>query len=133
MWQPDDRRRPRLPNLGPDRYSRLANLRAITRLVDNFESWYLRLPGGTGHPWAGVVRIEAMPTGSLPSVIALANRTAATLPRFASPPHRDARAPANLLPIAGLEDTLHHLLGDRDFLQRRLRQVVAGQVVASPR
>jgi hypothetical protein len=96
-------------------------------------SWYLRLPGGTGHPWAGVVRIEAMPTGSLSSVVALADRTAATLPRFASPPHRDARAPANLLPIAGLEDTLHHLLGDRDFIQRRLRQVVAGQVVAGRR
>lgn len=95
-------------------------------------SWYLRLPGGTGHPWAGVVRIEAMPTGSLASIIGLANRTATTLPRFASPPHRDSRAPANLLPIAGLEDTLHHLLGDRDFLQRRLRQVVAGPAATRP-
>lgn len=88
-------------------------------------SWYLRLPGGTGHPWAGVVRLEAMPHLQLDQAIALADRTATTLPRFASPPHRDARAPANLLPIAGLEDRLHHLLGDRDLLQRRLRQVVA--------
>ncbi len=87
-------------------------------------SWYLRLPGGTGHPWAGVVRLEAPPSLNLERAVALANRTAATLPRFASPPHRDARAPANLLPIAGLEDRLHHLLGDRDLLQRRLRRLV---------
>lgn len=88
-------------------------------------SWYLRLPGGSGHPWAGVVRLEAPPNLTLPQATGVANRTAATLPRFASPPHRDARAPANLLPIAGLEDRLHHMLGNRDLLQRRLRQVVA--------
>lgn len=89
-------------------------------------SWYLRLPGGVGHPWAGVVRIEAMPSLSLDQVVATADVTSATLPRFASPPHRDARAPANLLPIAGLEDRLHHLLGSRDLLLRRLRQLAAG-------
>lgn len=92
-------------------------------------SWYLRLPGGQGHPWAGVVRIEAMPSLSLPDVVALADATAATLPRFASPRHREARAPANLLPIAGLEDHLHHLLGNRDHLQRRLRRI-AGAMAA---
>lgn len=89
-------------------------------------SWYLRLPGGSGHPWAGVVRVEAMPSLSVPDAVALADATAATLPRFASPVHRDGRAPANLLPIAGLEDTLHHLLGDRDLLVRRLRRAAAG-------
>lgn len=90
-------------------------------------SWYLRLPGGAGHPWAGVVRIEAMPELDVETAVALADRTAVTLPRFASPPHRDPRAPSNLLPIAGLEDSLHHLLGDRDLLQRRLRRAVAGR------
>lgn len=88
-------------------------------------SWYLRLPGGSGHPWSGVVRLEAPATASKRRAIELADLVGATLPRFASPPHRDARAPVNLLPIAGLEDTLHHLLGDRDFLHRRLRQAVA--------
>ncbi len=88
-------------------------------------SWYLRLPGGTGHPWAGVVRLEAPAGTSLPRALELADQVGATLPRFASPPHRDPRAPVNLLPIAGLEDTLHHLLGSRDLLTRRLRHAVA--------
>ncbi|WP_238445314.1 DNA double-strand break repair nuclease NurA [Salsipaludibacter albus] len=89
-------------------------------------SWYLRLPGGTGHPWAGVVRIEAPANVTeVGAAVALADVVGATLPRFASPAHRDARAPVNLLPIAGLEDTLHHLLGDRDLLTRRLRLAVA--------
>lgn len=88
-------------------------------------SWYLRLPGGQGHPWSGVVRLEAPAGTSLPRAQQLADLVGATLPRFASPPHRDPRAPVNLLPIAGLEDTLHHLLGDRDLLNRHLRQAVA--------
>ncbi len=94
-------------------------------------TWYLRLPGGSGHPWSGVVRVEAPAnvTG-VDEASALADRVGATLPRFASPPHRDPRAPVNLLPIAGLEDTLHHLLGDRDFLNRRLRQAVVAPTPA---
>lgn len=89
-------------------------------------SWYLRLPGGSGHPWSGVVRLEAPATATRERACALADLVGATLPRFASPAHRDARAPVNLLPIAGLEDALHHLLGDRHFLHRRLLQAVAG-------
>lgn len=88
-------------------------------------SWYLRLPGGSGHPWSGVVRLEAPSTVTLDQARGLADLVGATLPRFSSPPHRDARAPVNLLPIAGLEDHLHHLLGDRHFLHRRLLQAVA--------
>lgn len=88
-------------------------------------SWYLRLPGGSGHPWSGVVRLEAPAAATRARAIELADLVGATVPRFASPRHRDPRAPVNLLPIAGLEDTLHHLLGDRDFLHRRLCQAVA--------
>lgn len=94
-------------------------------------SWYLRLPGGSGHPWSGVVRLEAPASATLQRARELADLVGATLPRFASPPHRDPRAPVNLLPIAGLEDTLHHLLGDRDFLHRRLRQAVAARPVGA--
>lgn len=85
-------------------------------------SWYLRLPNATGHPWAGVVRLEAPADMPLAEVVALADTTAATLPRFASHPHRDPRAPQNLYPIAGLERQLTRRLGDRHHLERVLRR-----------
>ena len=86
-------------------------------------SWYLRLPGPRTHPWAGVVRCEA--SGDLPlgQARALADRTQVTLPRFASAPHRDARAPQNLTPIGELERLLRHRLGDAAVLERRLRRI----------
>jgi hypothetical protein len=85
-------------------------------------SWYLRLPGPAGAPWAGIVRIEC--TASLPpaEVIALAGQSQAALPRFASAAYKDARAPQNLYPIAGLERELRRRLGDSRLLYRALRQ-----------
>ncbi len=85
-------------------------------------SWYLRLPHGAGHPWAGVVRLEAPADLPLGVVRQLADTTAVTLPRFASHPHRDPRAPQNLYPIAGLERQLTRRLGDRHHLERVLRR-----------
>lgn len=84
-------------------------------------SWYVRLPGGTGHPWAGVVRCEASADSETKDVIDLANRVTALLPRFASESHKDPRAPQNLYPIAGLERELRRLLGDPALLYRDLK------------
>jgi len=86
-------------------------------------SWYLRLPGPAGGPWAGIARCEA--TGALPvaEVRARAATVAVTLPRFASEPHKDTRAPQNLYPIAGLERELRRRLGDAGLLYRALRAV----------
>jgi len=90
-------------------------------------SWYQRLadlPGG--HSWTGVVRCEvssALPTAA---AVAIANRTAALLPRVGSAPHIDPRAPQNLVPIAALERELRRLLGDPAFVYRALRSAVAG-------
>ncbi len=84
-------------------------------------SWYLRLPGATGHPWAGVVRLEASADHPVTDAARLADTSAATLPRFASLPHKDPRAPQNLFPIGGLERELRHRLGDPAFVQRALR------------
>ena len=39
-----------------------------------------------------------------------------TLPRFASSPYKDPRAPQNLTPIAGLERKLRGMLGDQRLL-----------------
>ena len=90
-------------------------------------SWYLRLPGPRTHGWAGVVRCE-MAAGAIHSVDSLgdasemANVISATLPRYASEPHKESRAPQNLYPIKGLEAALRRRLGDQRLLQRALRR-----------
>jgi uncharacterized protein len=83
-------------------------------------SWYLRLPGPTRGPWAGIVRIECSGDLTTQEAIALADLSAVTLPRFASSPYKDPRAPQNLVPIAGLERRLRVLLGDPRLLHRTL-------------
>jgi hypothetical protein len=88
-------------------------------------SWYLRLPGPVGHPWAGVVRCEASADLDSGAAVALADRSAVTLPRFASRAHKDPRAPQNLYPIAGLERVLRHRLGDPGLIYRGLREAAA--------
>jgi hypothetical protein len=94
-------------------------------------SWYLRLPGPDAGPWSGVVRIEAPAELAPGDAIALADRTSATLPRFASAPHKDGRAPQNLYPIGGLERTLRHRLGDPALVVRSLRAAAATAVAAA--
>jgi hypothetical protein len=90
-------------------------------------SWYLRLPGPRTHGWAGVVRCEMatgvhLPTSDPASVAVLADLVSTTLPRYASEPHKENRAPQNLYPIKGLEDALRRRLGDQRLLQRALRR-----------
>ena len=89
-------------------------------------SWYLRLPGPATHAWWGVVRCEASGELSLADAVARADLVAATLPRFASKPYHDSRAPQNLHPIAGLERELKRRLGDPALLERALRLAAAG-------
>ena len=52
------------------------------------------------------------------------DEAAGWLPAFASALHRDARAPVNLTPIAGLERRLHHLQGDVRLALRGVRESV---------
>lgn len=85
-------------------------------------SWYVRLASGEGeHPWAGVARCEVSATMSLERAVALADTVTQHLPRFASQPFWDTRAPQNLVPIATLERRLWHLLGDRQLVYRQIR------------
>jgi hypothetical protein len=85
-------------------------------------SWYFRLaPTAGGSPWAGVVRAECSATVPVPEAAVLADIVTEALPRFASAPHKDSRAPQNLYPIAGLERELRHRLGDPQLLYRALR------------
>jgi hypothetical protein len=84
-------------------------------------TWYLRLPGASGAPWAGVVRIECSADLPVYEVVRLAGLSQACLGRFASAAYKDARAPQNLYPIAGLERELRRRLGDPRLLYRALR------------
>jgi hypothetical protein len=83
-------------------------------------TWYLKLPGPAGSPWAGVVRVEASADLPRTEVIGLADLSAITLPRFASAAYKDPRAPQNLIPIAGLERKLRAMLGNPKVLHRAL-------------
>ncbi len=90
-------------------------------------TWYLRLPvapvaaGPSGPPWAGIVRIECSADLPTAEVTGLAGLSQACLGRFASAEYKDARAPQNLYPIAGLERELRRRLGDPRLLYRALR------------
>ena len=84
-------------------------------------SWYLRLPGTPGAPWSGVVRLECSAELPVPEVTGMADLTARLLPPLASAPHKDPRAPQNLVPIGGLERELRRRLGDQQLLYRALR------------
>ncbi len=85
-------------------------------------SWYLRLPGGAGHPWAGIVRCEVSKDVPPAQAATLADRTCLALPAYASQPHKDSRAPQNLIPVGALEHRLRHALGDPRLLERHLRR-----------
>ena len=88
-------------------------------------SWYLRLPGASGAPWSGIVRVECSPDLTADQAIELADISGATLPRFASSAYKDPRAPQNLVPIAGLERRLRGMLGDARVLHRALTLATA--------
>ena len=70
-----------------------------------------------------MVRCEATADLAAPDVIALAEVTAAVLPRYASERYKEPRAPQNLYPISGLERELRRRLGDAELLYRALRTV----------
>lgn len=86
----------------------------------NRYSWYLRLAASAG-PSGGLVRCEFDADGPVSEAVSRADRVTATLPRFASEPHKDPRAPQNLYPIAGLERRLRRRLGDPRLMERALR------------
>ena len=93
----------------------------LTQTTWSRYSWYLRLPGGEGHPWSGVVRCEASAEGELHRFIRLADQTTAILPGYASERHKEPRAPQNLYPVSMLERELRRRLGDAYYIVRELR------------
>ena len=95
-------------------------------MKDALYGCYLRVgdPGPWAGPWAGIARLE-MPSGiGRDAAVEAAERAAGWLPVFASALHRDARAPVNLTPIAGLERHLHRLQGEARLALRAVREAV---------
>ena len=98
------------------------------RTPADFYSWYLRLPLVPELPYAqnaGLVRVET-DAREVAEAVRLAEHSLFVLTRLASQPYRDPRAPANLLPVGGLERELRRRLGSRELLRRRLLQTLAG-------
>ena len=90
-------------------------------------AWYVRIAdlGPHLHPLASVMRLETWATLPVEQATRLADECALTLPSLAGSLIRDPRAPQNLTPVSGLEDRLHHLLGNRELVRRRIAVALA--------
>ncbi len=93
-------------------------------------AWYMRLAdlGPHVHPLAGVVRLEAPGALVIGEAARLADECALALPRLASSPVRDPRAPQNLTPVGALESLLTRRLGEREWVRR----LIASALRAAP-
>lgn len=115
-----------LPSLLPGERTPLFAIAAkgagADHLRDGRYSWYVRIAhlAGPVHPLGGVLRLECSQAVGKPGAVELADLTAMLLPRLASSPVRDPRAPQNLTPTGALEARLTHLLGDRRLIYRLL-------------
>jgi hypothetical protein len=101
----------------------------VFRIKDSWgsrHSWFLRLPytRAIHHSYAGIVRIE-IPEDDKRSPVEVADMLSHNLPRFASRPEHDPRAPQNLLPVGALEKRLRHELGDQAFIRRAIEDHLA--------
>lgn len=87
-------------------------------------SWYLRLAAVRGfeHPLSGILRLEVRSAIGVDAAVRLADYAAFELPRFASHPVRDPRAPQNLLPVGALETELRRRMGDAVLIRRAIEK-----------
>lgn len=95
-------------------------------------SWYLRSgqanlsPRRLGyHDLHGIVRLDLYGEVPLEKAKAIADLSTHLIPKYASHPIRDPRAPQNLTPVGALERELARYMGDRALIERRLRSFLA--------
>ena len=90
-------------------------------------SWYVRLceRDRNSHGWHGLVRCEVPFSIGVDRAVEVAGASTALLPRFASKPHWDKRAPQNLVPIACLERRLRHRMSDPQLVHRKIAAAAA--------
>jgi uncharacterized protein len=93
-------------------------------------SWYQKIGGGRPIDSAltGVVRLEVSAALELGRARTLADTSARLIPRFASDPAHDPRAPQNLFPIGALETQLRRLLGDTLLVRRAIESQLQREV-----
>lgn len=121
--------------LDPDRMELAFQLRvgertpvfAIRRGDKNRYSWYLRIAERRAlhHGFSGVLRLEASAAAGISAAVNLAGISGGCLPRFASSPNRDPRAPQNLTPVGALEEHLRNLMGDAPLIQRAIERRIS--------
>ena len=94
--------------------------------TDRF-SWYVRIAdlGPHLHPLASLMRMETWATIPVTQAADLADECAAVVPRMASSLVHDPRAPQSLTPVRGLEGKLRRVLGDGEWLRRRIAGALA--------
>ena len=130
--------------LGPDRMGLLSSMKPGERTPilhlkyghNQFPrfTWYVRLCEALPHqhPLAGVMRLEMYaPDESdfLPPIVrAVAALSGTLLCRLGSLPHKDARAPQNLIPTAALEQAMARALGDARLVERRIRAHITAEL-----
>ena len=89
-------------------------------------SWYLRLPGGSAAPWAGVVRVECGGDLTASAAIALATSQPGHARRATPRPSTRTPAPRRTSTRSpGLERELRRRLGEPALLYRALRAAAA--------
>ena len=93
-------------------------------------SWFvcLRKPAPYDIGASGLALLEMDDSVPESQAVRTANVTAAMLPAYASTPHRDARAPQNLLPVGQLERELRHRLGEPDYMRRLLNKAFSEEL-----
>jgi uncharacterized protein len=103
---------------------------ALGNTVLDRYAWYQRLVplDPTWHELAALVRCEVRMELGLERARAIAGRTAYLLPRFASRPGIEPRAPQNLTPVGALEGRLRHRLGNATVVRRALRVRLAEEL-----
>lgn len=109
-----------VPRLGPGERSSLFQTKV------GLYACYFRVgdAGPWAGAWAGIVRLEVPGEAGRDAATAVLDEAAGWLPPFTPALHRDARAPVNLAPVAGLERHLRRLLGNRSMAERAVREVV---------
>ncbi|RTR30822.1 DNA double-strand break repair nuclease NurA [Deinococcus radiophilus] len=96
-------------------------------------TWYVRLADARfyEHPLAGVMRLEMhAPEDAdfVPRAVRdIADLSGTLLRCLGSQPHKDGRAPQNLVPTAALEQEMSRRLGNAELVTRRIRAHLAQQ------
>lgn len=124
--------------LAPELHARVPSVGVGQRtplfLARQSYSAYLRIAaaGPFASPWSGVVRVEVPESQGLTAAQDRADAVTCALPRYAGVPHKDPRAPQNLLPIGALERQLRHRLGPADRAARAVRLAVTAHATPTP-